>query len=208
MKDVLYDWGGLNLWLFHAINAVHWVWLDRLMRLGTWLGNHDNFPPLLALLALFAVYAAREGAPVAADGQGHTPARLWLGVIAVLATAYVLDGWLIGWFKPWLDLPRPLLALPVGSVIVVGRPELYHSLPSGHASFAMLVAASLWPVCGRPVRLLLVVFVLWVGLSRISLGAHFPADVAAGWLSSLLLVLGVRMLAGRLERLGPRRHSA
>jgi membrane-associated phospholipid phosphatase len=87
-------------------------------------------------------------------------------------------------------------------VVVVGAPELQYSLPSGHASFAMLLAAGLWPAFTRPGRLVLTVFVLWVGLSRISLGAHFPADVAAGYLSSLLLVLGVRAAVQRLQRLG------
>jgi membrane-associated phospholipid phosphatase len=199
MKDLLYDWGGLNLWVFHAINGIHRDWLDQAMLLGTRLGDHGNFPLYLGLAALFAVYAARDRAAVSDGDQGYGLARLWLGVLAVFAAAYVLDGWLIGWLKPWLDFPRPLLALPAGSVIVVGVPELHHSLPSGHASFAMVLAASLWPAFARTGRLFLAAFVLWVGLSRISLGAHFPADVAAGYLMSLVLVLGVRMAVDRLQ---------
>jgi membrane-associated phospholipid phosphatase len=49
-----------------------------------------------------------------------------------------------------------------------------------------------------------VLFVLWVGISRISLGAHFPADVAAGFVSSLIVVLlacaAIRGLMRRVER--------
>jgi len=51
-------------------------------------------------------------------------------------------------------------------------------------------------------------FVLWVGLSRISLGAHFPADVLAGYLSSLAVVLlvyaGVQQLQQNASRLAAR----
>ncbi len=198
MKAILYDWGGANLWLFLLINGIHAAWLDRIMRLGTTLGGHGNYALYLALAALIAVYSTRRGAPDDPD-RGHR-VEAWLAVLAVFSVAYVLDGWLIGWLKPALDFPRPLLALPPGSVVVVGGPELHHSLPSGHASFAMLLAASLWPVLGRRARFLMGVFVLWVGLSRISVGAHFPADVAAGYALSWALVWLVRREVSLLGR--------
>jgi membrane-associated phospholipid phosphatase len=201
MKAILYDWGGLNVWLFHAINGVHGAWLDRIMLLGTRLGDHDRFPVYLALAALVALFVARERR-AALGGAGSPRARLWLGVLAVFAIGYVLDGALLGWLKPLLDFPRPLLALGPGSVVAVGPVELHPSLPSGHSSFAMLVAASLWPALGRTGRAALALFVLWVGLSRISLGAHFPADVLAGYLSALAVVLAVRLGVKVVQRLG------
>jgi membrane-associated phospholipid phosphatase len=81
------------------------------------------------------------------------------------------------------------LVLPPGSVHVVGIAEYHYSLPSGHSSFAMLCTASLWPILNRHARKFGMFFVFWVGISRISLGAHFPADVVAGYLSSLAIVL-------------------
>ena len=194
LKTFLYDWGGLNVWLFHAINAVHGSLLDAFMQLGTAVGGHANFPLYLGIAALIGYRSAGR------SSDESRQAVLWLGVLTVFSVAYVLDGWLLGCLKPYLDFPRPPLALPIGSVIVVGQPELHHSLPSGHSSFAMLVAASFWPLLDKPQRILMGLFVLWVGLSRISLGAHFPADVAAGFLSSLLLVLLVRFLSARLSR--------
>jgi signal peptidase II len=86
--------------------------------------------------------------------------------------------------------------LAPGSLHILGEPEFHHSLPSGHASFAMLVGASFWPVAGKA-RPVLVAFVLWVGISRISVGAHFPADVLASWLTVLPLVLLVRAIVIR-----------
>jgi membrane-associated phospholipid phosphatase len=184
MKEVFYDWGGGNVWLFHVINDVHFGALDAFMLLGTALGEHALFTFYLSLLTLLALFSIVKTTEVNRDQMTR-----WVSVIAVFCIAYLLDGMLIGALKPLLDFPRPPLALPLGSVQIVGGAEYHHSLPSGHSSFAMLCVASLWPVFNRYLRAAGVLFVLWVGLSRISLGAHFPADVLAGFLSSLAVVL-------------------
>ena len=199
MRAFLYDWGGLNVSLFHSINDVHTELLDRFMLLGTQAGDHANFPLYLALMAVFSLIAAVRGGPHAAYA--------WLSVLAVFSVGFVLEGQILGILKPWLDFPRPALALPLGSVHVVGKLELHHSLPSGHSAFAMLLAASLWAVAYRPARYFLGAFALWVGLSRISLGAHFPADVLAGFTLSLVLVWLLRLARRIPWRLLPKLRS-
>jgi membrane-associated phospholipid phosphatase len=188
MKAIFYDWGGLNVWLFQSINAWHSDWLDRFMQRGSQLAEHHNFPVCLALLSLVAIWASRS--------NDKRIIRLWIGVFAVFAVGNLVDGWVVSSLKDWFAFPRPPLALPPGSVHVVGSPEinLQHSLPSGHTSFAMLMAASLWPALNRYGKYAAACFVLWVGVSRISLGAHFPADVLAGALSCLLVVMVLRKL--------------
>lgn len=186
LKAIFYDWGGFNVWLFQVINAVHFDALDRFMLLGTKLAEHSNFALYLGLLVVVAILTTRN--------KDKRSLQLWFGVIAVFALGYLLDGLLVSILKNWFSYPRPSLALPSGSVHLVGSPELslLHSLPSGHTSFAMLISASLWPVLNRYWRFVSLVFVIWVGLSRISLGAHFPADVVAGALSCLLIVWLIR----------------
>lgn len=198
MKEILYDWGGANVWLFHAINDIRFGWLDYFMLLGTTLGDHILFPFYLGLLTLVALVALNRS-----DAEIHRyrlQVTHWIAVIAVFSLAYMLDGVLLGYVKPLLDFPRPPLALPTGTVNIVGLPEYHHSLPSGHSSFAMLMTASLWPVLNRKWRIAGGCFVLWVGISRVSLGAHFPADVMAGFLSSLAVVLLVYVAVQKLMR--------
>jgi len=206
MKEIFYDWGGANVWLFHAVNDLRFAWLDNVMLLGTGLADHTLFPFYLGLLTLFALVVVNR--PMQDHAHYRAQVTRWMAVIAVFSCAYLLDGLLLGVLKPFLDFPRPPLALPQGSVQIIGAPEYHHSLPSGHSSFAMLVIASLWPILNRKWRVAGVLFVLWVGISRMSLGAHFPADVIAGFLSSLAVVLLVyvavqklmRLIAGRTKR--------
>jgi membrane-associated phospholipid phosphatase len=204
MKEFFYDWGGINVWLFHLINDIHSEYLDKFMLLGTRLGEHINFPIYLGLLTLVAlVVIART--PLQDAAQYRVLTLRWMSVIAVFSIAYLLDGLLLGILKPLLDFPRPPLALSLDTLHIVGVAEYHHSLPSGHSSFAMLSVASLWPILNRWWRMAGVLSVLWVGCSRVSLGAHFPADVLAGFLSSLAVVLlvytAVQALIHRMTRL-------
>jgi membrane-associated phospholipid phosphatase len=196
MKEIFYDWGGANVWLFHAINDIRFEWLDKLMLLGTFLGDHTRFPLYLVLLTLCALIAVNMTAQN--PEQYQIRVKRWVAVIAVFSLAYWLDGVVLGFLKPYLDFPRPPLALPPGTLNIIGTAEFHHSLPSGHSTFAMMVVASLWPVLRRGWRVAGACFVVWVGLSRISLGMHFPADVLAGFVLSLAVVLLVYLALQQL----------
>jgi membrane-associated phospholipid phosphatase len=202
VKAVLYDWGGLNVWLFHLINGMHDRASDAVMAAGSYLGDYSNFTAYVAVAAvLFALSTARQariGPQPALDA-----ARCGLAVLAVWSTAQFIDSALVSWLKVWLDFPRPAAALAPGSVHFVGPILTRYSLPSGHATFAMTAAAALWPALGRRSRAAAVVAVLWVGVSRLSVGAHFPADVLAGFGIGFLTVVAVRRtLEGLLPRPG------
>ena len=194
LKGIFYDWGGLNVWLFHAINGVHGPIVDRAMLLGTFLGAHQHFPlyaALIALGALVAVYRARDD-----QGERDAVALRALAVLSVFVFAYWVDGLLVTTLKQAFDLPRPAAALPAATVQIVGHAQFRYSLPSGHTAFAVVIAATLWPVLPGAWRVVALLFALWVALSRVSLGAHFPADVVAGacigYVSVALVRLGVR----------------
>lgn len=191
MKWYLYDWCGLNIWLFHLINNIHNSFLDSIMLAATAAASHKLFPVYLVTLSLLAVGIVTK---TSKDKKKQTT-LLWISTIAVFCIGYFLDGWLLGILKPLLNFPRPPLALPIETVHIIGQAEYHHSLPSGHSSFAMLLVSSIWPLFRTPLqKYIALFFLILVGFSRISLGAHFPADVVAGWISSLLIVLLVQFI--------------
>lgn len=196
LKTVFYDWGGLNIWFFHLINNIHSNIIDKIMLLGTALASHTLFNFYAALLALFSLLQIYM-----MDSVSLTKEKIlfWITPLILFIVAYLLDGAFLDILKPYLDFPRPPLALPQGSLVIVGKPELHHSFPSGHSSFAMLIVASVWPILSKHTKWLAILFLIWVGTSRISLGAHFPADVAGGFLTSFLIVISLRKLLGTIE---------
>jgi signal peptidase II len=87
--------------------------------------------------------------------------------------------WLL---KTWLHFPRPWELLGWQPGLSTLPADADASFPSGHAAFAAVVVGSLWPrLRGRTARAALLLYLASVGFSRVMLGAHFPADVVAGY---------------------------
>jgi len=192
---VLYEWGGFNRELFSAINGFRGPVIDLLMLTGTQLGDVWNalWIALALLLVLVSSRLLRRSPRLARLPDARRVADLLL----VFVVGCAITALLVFSAKAAFHMPRPFMALPSGSVAVLAELKEPHSFPSGHSAFAMLVAWVFWPYCQRRWKALLALCVVWVGVSRISVGAHFPADVLAGylfgaisgWLASRVLAL-------------------
>lgn len=179
MLPWLDDPSGINVRLLLAINQAlqdQWVWLAQLF---TAIGSYWGAPVLLVFLwAQCRRVQAQPGNPWAT-----LPYRFAAGFLIAFAAAALLKG--------VLAFPRPAVALAGGVVRAIGQPDSRYSMPSGHATYIAVVAASLWPLLqwrGRSVVMLLVLAVCW---SRVALGAHFPADVLFGLALGVVSVLAV-----------------
>lgn len=171
-------------------------------------------PPATALVLLALLLATGGNRPVflALNHAGHAvPPLLWLhltmfgdGAVALalvlpcirrlphcfwaaLAAAIFAALW-TQVTKQFIDLPRPLAALPVDQFYQAGPAYRRVSFPSGHAAAAFAIAG-IW-VMGveskRPLRALALLLATLVGLSRIMVGVHWPADVLWGMLGGWL----------------------
>jgi len=136
--------------------------------------------------------------------------RHWRGaltiVVAVLATQVVVQ-----LIKLWVERPRPAAN---GELAGAGG----FSFPSAHSATSMALYATLALVAARACRgragTMAVIavgagLIAAVGFSRVLLGAHYPIDVLAGWLTGGALVAASWLLARPLlSLLAPAPRSA
>ena len=180
VKYLLYDWGDLNLWLFQSINGHRWHGFDSPMLLMGYLADFWGFPLYAAIWMVSVIVLKRRAAKGIARGAELQLKRFVIGFFIAVIAATLL--------KYALEFARPVTVLGEHAVHRLGHFDSQHSLPSGHATFAMLLAMSLWPLFGVLGRAALIVFVAWAGLARVWTGAHFPADVVAGYVVGAIAV--------------------
>jgi len=207
MKQIFYDWGGFNVKLFHMVNGIDGgPFYDKLMLLGTFLAERHNFPIYLLIFIGFGLASLARH-----RRSDFYPAYrgLWVNVVFVFVIGFLLDWAFLDWAKHYFHFPRPYMALTPDTMRTIGNPmapnQQYLSFPSGHASFAALIAASLWPALRQPEKMLAFLFVIWVCMSRLALGVHFPMDLLTGAFTALLIVLMVRAGANRIPYLSSER---
>lgn len=157
---------GINTSSFLLINEVSKNWLsDAFAAHITELGNGS----IVGILALFLVIKYPD------------IAKRFLIIT-------LLTGILIAGFKQLFSDPRPAAVLAQADFHIIGDVLKRYSFPSGHtttafamAGFIMLTFASL------PLRIFVLLLAVMAGISRISVGAHWPEDILAGAPLGLLI---------------------
>lgn len=109
--------------------------------------------------------------------------------------AAALAGLYSNGLKRLYALPRPASVLDGSQLHVIGETLHANSFPSGHAVTAFTLAALLVLASRKPLRTAAwaVPMATLIAFSRIAVGAHWPADIAAGaaggWVSGALGVM-------------------
>lgn len=206
MKEIFYDWGGLNVWIFKLINSLSGNdSYNSLMLLFSRLGAKENFSYYLVLMAAYVIgeiWMMKMRHLIITREQ----IRGAIALLIAMVMGFMVAGLITGVAKTIFALPRPFVlpdinaAMTQGKLHFVGTPppqtDYYSSFPSGHAATIAFIVTVLWQKFPqKPMRyagLTLAFLVCW---SRIALGMHFPADVAAGlligWFSATYLKLYV-----------------
>lgn len=124
---------------------------------------------------------------------------------ALSLKVFLLGSLLSPLLKSWVASPRPLGVIQAGLLNSIGQPAASaNSMPSGHsltvfAALGVILLSFHFKSRHWPVVVLGVLLAVLVALSRIMVGAHWPADVLAGAGAGLLLA----WLAQRWESLQP-----
>jgi undecaprenyl-diphosphatase len=100
--------------------------------------------------------------------------------------AYILASIL----KIFIHLPRPFDAFSNVHALI---PETGFSFPSGHATFFMALAVSIF-FYHKKAGYWFMFFALLIGLARIIAGVHFPVDILGGFILGGVVVFLVKYL--------------
>jgi membrane-associated phospholipid phosphatase len=153
----------MNTWLEWGIPIIQWfqnlgeAWLLP-MKFFTFLGT--EYFIILVMPALFWCYDASLG--------------FRLGLILLVSSG------LNGIVKLAFGWPRPYW---VSTKVKALSAETSFGIPSGHSQNALILWGRLAIAIKRAlITLICVVLILFISISRVYLGVHFPTDVLAGWL--------------------------
>ena len=92
--------------------------------------------------------------------------------------------------RPYFDHPSIQCLKPAHAGDIYDISLQGYSFPSGHSSNAVIFYGSL----ARKRHIIAIGLPLFVGLSRVILGVHYPTDVLAGWISGAVVLLGLSKL--------------
>jgi undecaprenyl-diphosphatase len=138
-----------------------------------------KFSMSLATLIGQPIFTGGTGALIAGIGWGKSDARLFEAGLIVIGTLGVAT-----LAKMFFRRGRPI------TEYVARMRFATFSLPSGHSAGAAVAYGLVVYIASQAldspwqyvVGSLLTLLIIWIGLSRIYLGAHYPSDVIAGWL--------------------------
>ncbi len=146
--------------------------LNEFMLLITRLGEETAFL-VLALIVFWCVDKKR----------GYL--LMTVGFLGTMANQFM---------KLWFRIPRPWVLDPEFTILEQAREAATgYSFPSGHTTSAVGTFGSI-AASSRKKRTiaLCVILAVLVGLSRMYIGVHTPADVLVGALTSVVLILALR----------------
>lgn len=189
MKELLYDFYGYNQSIFYAINKfcngndllATLLYISKIFDI-------ENFAVYYVLAATTMLLFHRKQTlsltnswiPSYAQMTPKAKMSKYYDFMVKLGTSYACFGLFYAFLKFTINMPRPFCSLPVESfktIIDTTHERCLSSFPSSHTGLAILIALNIWPHVGLGIRILSIMVIGLVALSRIALAMHYPTDV-------------------------------
>lgn len=151
--------------------------LTSVFQFITTLGNVGMIWILISILLLFRKSTRKIG---------------YMGLLALVASVLVNNMLL----KNIVERPRPYDIIE-GLQPLIRRPKDF-SFPSGHTGSSFAAATVLYRNLPKQFGIWTILLAVFIGLSRLYLGVHYPTDVLAGMLLGIALGYGAERLVNWL----------
>lgn len=128
---------------------------------------------------------------------------VWFAYSRKIALRAVIAG-LLAWeglsklVAYFVDRPRPSFSQIGTKELVFHRPDT--SFPSDHSAFLMAIALTFYLSGHRNLGHLVLGVAILVGIARVGIGVHFPADIIAGWIVGAVVAFLIHMIERPLDK--------
>jgi len=191
MKELIYDFFGYNEYIFVLINTFcHKIGIEQPLFFISKIFDIEKFAIyyILVLLAGF-IYIKNK------NSKGF-----FFDFMMKLGTAYASFGFAYAALKFSVNMQRPFCSLASDqfyTIANISEERCLSSFPSSHTGLCFLILLFIWPYLSHFTKALGISALLCVGLSRISLAMHYPADI----IYSLLIAYLIYILSRRIYRI-------
>lgn len=205
LKDFLYDFNGFNIILFHYINNLfaNNSFFEFIIPILSAIGSWKTFPfIILALLLISLLKISYKHQLTFYQTFFNNEFKAYFNILVPICVAYIITICIAYILKNFLIFPRPLCILENLNIIkeigyssidqmIYDRCNEDGSFPSAHSSIAAVLIIGLWKKLGNFGQILGILYLLIIGVTRIAIGVHFPADVIWGTIlgASVMLLI-------------------
>lgn len=181
-----------NIEIFRTFNqAFGKPEFDGAINLGAHIGEYTNFYIYMIVLFFIAtlnIYNNKHSLDTVKE-----IVISWASALITLFIASVIGYICIQIIKNYTNMPRPFCSLTDIYTVaeITNMLDCKMSFPSGHVSFIIIMLASFWPLMNKMFKVLAFVLVVFVAITRIASGAHYPVDILGAVAITLPLTLYV-----------------
>jgi membrane-associated phospholipid phosphatase len=180
-KYILYDWFGYNKIFFQYIHnfSDNKTFIKPYIFFTKYIGEYLLFPLHFLLLIIFmASYIVINKQRHSFSLQANYAKTVFILLFSIALGAIFVEA-----LKIYFALPRPycenlnVINKIMLSLTTFKSSDCYKSFPSGHSWYVATFIFSIWGILNRFFKVIGILTIATVGLSRIIVGMHFPADV-------------------------------
>lgn len=171
MEELLYNWFGLNEWLFGALYMLNFPALG-----GSWkILSYGYSPWVVACITIAVCYRYLRIRHTATERQLETMGEFMVGLI----TAFSVVWSTVYTFQNITLMPRPWVVLP--DVVALQTPLFWHEgLPASAPAIAIMIVSLAWKHVSKPARRWLMLYAAAGCLFCVVSGVNWPVEVVAG----------------------------